>query len=267
MLKQATTVNDVRPGEALEQQLGYLPEDGSYGCCNAHGQVSHAARVRHRGPRAVALRGRAGRQRRRGHAASSAPTTGRTCSTRTTTCSPAQLENGPFVAGHHRPTQRPTRTTSRATPTSTCGTCRTTTPALISALGGKPKVAPMLRQFLSQPNGFGMFAQLSNEFDFGEQYALNYAGDPAGTQQAVNNILNTMYPPGPERPAQQRRPRRQQLDVHLGDARHVPGELRAATRWCSTAPASRTRRSLCPTARPSRSTRPERPPPRTTSSR
>ena len=28
MLAQATTVNDVRPGEALEQQYGYLPEDG-----------------------------------------------------------------------------------------------------------------------------------------------------------------------------------------------------------------------------------------------
>ena len=40
MLKQATTVNPVRPGEALEQQYGYLPENGSYGCCNAHGQVS-----------------------------------------------------------------------------------------------------------------------------------------------------------------------------------------------------------------------------------
>ena len=42
-----------------------------------------------------------------------------------------------------------------------------------------------------------MFAQLENEFDFGEQFALNYAGDPAGTQQAVNHIRETMYAPGP----------------------------------------------------------------------
>ena len=40
MLAQATTVNDVRPGEALEQQYGYLPEDGAYGCCNPHGFMS-----------------------------------------------------------------------------------------------------------------------------------------------------------------------------------------------------------------------------------
>jgi putative alpha-1,2-mannosidase len=54
--------------------------------------------------------------------------------------------------------------------------------ALFSLLGGDSKVVPALRQYLSQPNGFGMFAQLSNEFDFGEQYAPDYAGDPAGAQ-------------------------------------------------------------------------------------
>ncbi len=42
-----------------------------------------------------------------------------------------------------------------------------------------------------------MHALLTNEFGFGEQYALNYAQDPAGTQQAVNHIRNTMYKPGP----------------------------------------------------------------------
>src|SRR5205814_4712460 len=56
---------------------------------------------------------------------------------------------------------------------------------------------PALREFLSQPDAAGMHALLTNEFGFGEQYALNYAQDPAGTQQAVNNIRNTMYRPGP----------------------------------------------------------------------
>ena len=112
-------------------------------------------------------------------------------------------------------------------------------PALFSLLGGNAKVRPMLEQYLSQPNGFGMYAQLTNEFDFGEQFALDYAGDPAGTQKAVNNIRNTMYLPGTGRAGQQRRPRRQQLVVRLGDARHVSGELGHAARWCSRAPASR----------------------------
>ncbi len=39
MMKEATTVNNVRPGEALETQYGYLPDDGQYGCCNFYGSV------------------------------------------------------------------------------------------------------------------------------------------------------------------------------------------------------------------------------------
>jgi putative alpha-1,2-mannosidase len=42
-----------------------------------------------------------------------------------------------------------------------------------------------------------MHAELTNEFDLGEQNALDYAGDPAGTQWVVNKIRNTMYRPGP----------------------------------------------------------------------
>src|SRR6185437_3977127 len=41
MLEQANTTNDVRPGQNLEDALGYLPDDGSYrSCCNPHGFVS-----------------------------------------------------------------------------------------------------------------------------------------------------------------------------------------------------------------------------------
>jgi hypothetical protein len=68
---------------------------------------------------------------------------------------------------------------------------------LFSLLGGDATVVPELQQYLSEPNGFGMYGELANEFDFGEQNALDYAGDPAGTQLAVNTIRNTMYLPGP----------------------------------------------------------------------
>jgi Glycosyl hydrolase family 92 len=40
MIHEATVPNDVRPGLALLQQDGYLPYDGSYGCCNFYGPVS-----------------------------------------------------------------------------------------------------------------------------------------------------------------------------------------------------------------------------------
>ena len=69
--------------------------------------------------------------------------------------------------------------------------------ALFNLLGGKAKADAMLKKFLSQPNGFGEYAQLTNEFGFGEQYALDYAGDPAATQRLVNLIRYSMYRPGP----------------------------------------------------------------------
>jgi hypothetical protein len=69
--------------------------------------------------------------------------------------------------------------------------------ALFNLLGGDSKVVPELQSYLSQPNGYGMYDEVSNEFDLGEQYALDYAGDPAGTQAAVHGIETAVYLPGP----------------------------------------------------------------------
>jgi predicted alpha-1,2-mannosidase len=40
MISEATDTNDIRPGQQLEDTDGYLPFDGSYGCCNFYGPVS-----------------------------------------------------------------------------------------------------------------------------------------------------------------------------------------------------------------------------------
>ena len=69
--------------------------------------------------------------------------------------------------------------------------------ALFNLMGGDSKVVPALQSYLSQPNGNGMYDEIANEFDLGEQFGLDYAGDPAGTQAAVRNIENTVYLPGP----------------------------------------------------------------------
>ncbi len=193
MLKQATTVNDVRPGEALEQKDGYLPEDGAYGCCNPHGYVptlleydsedfalSQFAKALGDTSDATMLQNRANNWVNVFDGGNGL-------------LNPRNA-NGAFVPGIS-----PTTTAHYVegdayeylwnVPNDYAG--------LFSLLGGNAKVAPELQQYLSEPNGFGMFAQLTNEFDFGEQNALDYAGDPAGTQQAVNNIRNSLYQPGP----------------------------------------------------------------------
>jgi predicted alpha-1,2-mannosidase len=193
MLAQATTVNDVRPGEALEQKYGYLPEDGTYGCCNPHGYVPTLLEY---DSEDLAL-------------ARFAAALG---DTRDATMLEQRANNWENVFDPGNNLLNPRNANGQYVPGITPATTDhyvegdayeymwnvpNDYAALFSLLGGNATVAPLLRKYLSQPNGFGMFAQLTNEFDFGEQYALDYAGDPAGTQQAVNNIRTTMYAPGP----------------------------------------------------------------------
>ncbi len=193
MIKQATTVNDVRPGEALEQQYGYLPEDGTYGCCNSHGQVASLLEYDNADFALSQYAAALGDSVDASMLQNRANNWVNVFNSSTGLLSP-RLESGGFVPG--------------ITPTTTAHYVEGDAyeylwdapndyAGLFSLLGGNAKVAPALEQYLSQPNGQGMYAFLANEFDHGEQFAPDYAGDPAGTQQAVNNIRNSLYTPGP----------------------------------------------------------------------
>ena len=197
MLTQATTVNDVRPGEALEQQYGYLPYGASYGCCNAHGVV---ATMLEYDTEDLALSQFASSLGDKSGAAMLA----QRANNFENLFDPSDgLLNPRNTSGQFIPGIVPSAADSSElyyvegdayeylwdTPNDYS--------ALFSLLGGDSAVVPALTQYLSQPNGFGMYGQISNEFDLGEQYAPDYAGDPAGTQKAVSTIENTIYLPGP----------------------------------------------------------------------
>ena len=197
MLTQATTINDVRPGEGLEQKYGYLPEDGTYGCCNAHGVIatqleddkadfalSNFAQALGDSKDAAMLEARANNWENVFDPDNDLLT--------------ARFENGQFEQGIVPTTQQNNE------PDYVEGDAYEylwDTPdnyqTLVNLLGGNAKVDPALEAYLSQPNGNGMFDEIANEFDLGEQFGLDYAGDPAGTQAAVRNIENTVYLPGP----------------------------------------------------------------------
>jgi predicted alpha-1,2-mannosidase len=198
MLKQATTVNDVRPGEALEKQYGYLPADGTYGCCNPHGTVASlleydtadlavsqfASSLGDRGD-AQMLEQRANNWENQ-------------FDPNNDLLNP-RYENGGYVQGI-----TPTMDDSNelyyveGDPYEYLWDVPNDYSALFSLLGGDSKVVPELEQYLSQPNGYGMYGQISNEFDLGEQNAPDYVGDPAASQQAISTIENTVYLPGPD---------------------------------------------------------------------
>jgi predicted alpha-1,2-mannosidase len=195
MVTQATTVNDVRPGEALETQYGYLPENGTYAsCCNAHGETASQLEYDNADFALAQFASALGDTSDATMLQNRANDWTNLFDTSTGLITP-RLTSGAFLSGI-----TPTSTTDFVegdayeylwdVPNDYAG--------LFSLLGGDSKVVPALETYLSQPDGFGMYAQLTNEFDLGEQNALDYAGAPSGTQQAVNNIRNSMYDPGPD---------------------------------------------------------------------
>ncbi len=193
MVKQATSVNGVRPETADEQKYGYIPEDGVYGCCNPHGFVSSLLEYNTADFAISQFAAALGDTSDATMLQNRANNWVNVFDTSTGLLTP-RLKNGDFLSGIN-PTTSNHYVEGDAyeylwdVPNDYAG--------LFSLLGGNAKVAPELETFLSEPNSGGMFAFMANEFGHGQQFAPNYAGDPAGTQQAVNNIRNGLYAPGP----------------------------------------------------------------------
>jgi predicted alpha-1,2-mannosidase len=197
MLEQATSVNDVRPGEAMEAKDGYIPFPGPSGCCNPHGSV---ATLLEYDTEDLALSQFASAL---GDGKDAAMLEQRANNWENLFDPDNDLLNPKDANGNFIPGVVPTfgDPSEMYYVEGDAYEYLWNTPndysALFSLMGGNSKVAPLVNQYLSQPNGGGMFGELSNEFDFGEQYMPDYDQDPAGTQLAVNTMLNTMQTPGP----------------------------------------------------------------------
>ncbi|MCW2943726.1 MAG: alpha,2-mannosidase, partial [Actinoallomurus sp.] len=193
MLKQANTVNDVRPGTALEEKYGYLPEDGAYGCCNPHAQVSSLLEYNNADFALSRFAAALGDSANAAKLQDRANNWANVFNTSTGLLTP-RLTNGAFLSGI---TPATTSHYIEGSAEEYLWDVPNDYAGLFSLLGGNDKVKPALRTYLSQPDGQGAYALLSNEFDFGEEYAPDYAGDPAGAQQAVNTLRYGLYHPGP----------------------------------------------------------------------
>jgi predicted alpha-1,2-mannosidase len=193
MVRQATTVNRVRPGLRLEEEYGYLPQNGRYGCCHARAFVPSLLEY-DTADFALAEFAAA-----RGHAALAARLRRRADNwvnvfDKKTHLLTPRLKSRWFLRHVHPWTNRHYLEGSAEeylwdVPNDYAG--------LFARLGGDATVARELNRYLSRPNGGGSHAFLSNEFDLGEQNALDYARDPAGTQRAVAILRDDLFRPGP----------------------------------------------------------------------
>ncbi len=193
MLKQADTVNRVRPGESIEKQYGFLPQNARYGCCDTRDYTSSLleydtadfALSRF----ALALGDKAD-----------------------ATLLQNRANNWMNVFDHQTNLLTPRNGTGAYLPgvTKTTGSRYLEGDAyqylwdvpnnyagLFSRLGGKAKVGPLLRSYLSAPNGRGTHPYLADEFDLGEQFMPDYADYPSETQFVVNDVRRNLYRAGP----------------------------------------------------------------------
>ncbi len=190
MMKEAATVNDVRPGQALEDRYGYLPEDGHYGCCNFYGSVGTLLEDNQAdfalGQYASAL----------GDTTDAAMLTRRAQNWQnvfnpSNNLMQPKLLSGQFVSGVGP-------TSSQGMVEGTAAQYRWVVPfnhaSLIAALGGNGAVNPLLDDFFttldgSSPTG----AFLANEFELGVQLMYDYTRQPWKTQAVVNRMRNENY--------------------------------------------------------------------------
>ena len=194
MLHQATTTDKVRPGTSLENKYHFLPQDGSYPCCDAHGYVSSLLEYDNAdfalSQYAKALGG---------HAATAAALQHRANNwtflfNKANKLLVTRFKSGKFQSGV---TKMATSHYIEGTAYEYLWDVPNNYAALFAKLGGIKKVGPLLRSYLSKPNGFGTHAFLANEFDLGEQFAPDYAGYPSETQWVVNSLRRNVYRPGP----------------------------------------------------------------------
>jgi predicted alpha-1,2-mannosidase len=195
MVRQSTTTNNVRPETALENQYGYIPSDGSYGCCNAHGYLSSQleydqadfalSRFLLNAPNPSA-----------GDTSEAATMLTRANNWKNVYDSANKLltpktESGAFVSGI-------TNTSTNQYIEGTAAQYRFVVPfnqpALASLLGGNATTNSMLDSFFTVLDGSnGNDAFLSNEFDLGTPWFYNWTGAPSHTQSVVNRMLNQFY--------------------------------------------------------------------------
>jgi predicted alpha-1,2-mannosidase len=190
MLRQATTVNRVRYGAAIEQQYGYLPQDATYGCCSPHGFVASLLEYDQAD---FALSRYAAAM---GDARDATMLTKRAQNWQNIFNPAGDLMEAKFMDGQFGTGYA--LNSGEGMVEGSASQYRWVVPfnhqSLIAAMGGDDTVNPMLDAFFAHLDGkSAACAQLTNEFELGVQYFYNYTGEPWKTQTVVNRLRSRVF--------------------------------------------------------------------------
>jgi predicted alpha-1,2-mannosidase len=194
MVDEATQTSNIRPGQSVLDQYGYLPYDVRYGCCNFYGPVSTQLEYDSADYSIAAFANSLGRRDVYTKFATRAqnwqnvfnPATGYV---------QAKLENGQWVPGF-----TPSTGTGMVE-----GTSAQYTPmvpfnlrALIAARGGNAAWESYLDSlFTNIPHPSSTNADLNNEPSVEIPWEYNYVGAPWKTQQVVRQAQTQLYANAP----------------------------------------------------------------------
>jgi predicted alpha-1,2-mannosidase len=196
MIKEATVANNIRPGLDYYQNLGYLPDDGTYGCCNFYGSVSTLLEYAQADFALSQFASALGDTTNATKFLARAQNWQNVFDPVQSLFTP-RLLNGSFVSG--------------IGPTSTQGMVEGSTEqyswaqpfnrqALTTAMGGPTAVNTALTSYFSALDSCSFNsaqACFANEMDLGEQYWNDYTGQAYNTQSVVNRIRTTVFSPTP----------------------------------------------------------------------
>ncbi len=193
MVKQATTANNDRPGLNYLEQLGWLPSDGSYGCCNFYGPASTTLEYDSADFAISALAGALG-----------------DTADKTAFANRAQGWHNLYdsASGFIQPRDKSGSWSSGFSPTSGTnfveGDSWQYTPmvpfnlhGLSTAMGGDAAMATFLDKDLSSLTGANGFTDLGNEPSLNIPWEYDYIGRPYQTQQVVRKVQDQIWTDSP----------------------------------------------------------------------
>ncbi len=179
------------PGQQVRDVKGYLPDDGSYGCCNFYGSGVDAAGVRQRRLRHRLARAVAGQQLGLPAVRDPLAGLGRTSSTPATGYVQAKLADGTWAPGFTPGTSTGMveGSSSQYTPMVPHNLA-----ALIAGKGGPAKYESFLDSLFTSIDHPGpLNADLSNEPSIEIPWEYDYVGAPWKTQQVVREAQQKLY--------------------------------------------------------------------------
>ncbi|MEE4544150.1 lectin [Streptomyces sp. V4-01] len=189
MVKEATATNNNRPGLNYLEQLGWLPSDGSYGCCNFYGPASTTLEYNSADFAVSALAGSLGDTADQQTLANRAQGW-------------ANLLN--HSSGFIQPRDASGNWTGGFSPTSgnnfVEGDSWQYTPmvpfnvhGLATAMGGNAKLSTFLDTDLSSLTGGNGYTDLGNEPSLNIPWEYDYIGQPYKTQSVVRKVQDQIW--------------------------------------------------------------------------